>query len=431
MIKMRVFVRSFGCSANLSDGEVIAGCLSSAGYKLTNSEDTADLIIFNSCAVKGPTENRIINAIKKTPIDKLIIVAGCLPLINIERLSREVRFNAIVGPAAGENIVNIVNRVGNGENVIALEDALIAQPRLNLPHIKTNPVISVISINYGCLGSCAYCCVKHARGNLRSYKIPEILERIKFDLASGVREFWITSQDVACYGKDVQTNLVSLLDELVALEGDFRIRVGMMTPNIVTPLLDELIRVFRSEKIFKFLHLPVQSGDNNVLKKMCRFYTVVDFTKIVDAFRLVFPQITLSTDIICGFPGESIEAHQNTLKLLEEVKPDVVNISKFFARPKTAAWDMRSIFIDRDIINHRTSEIAAFTKRIGFERNQSWVNWTGDVFVDEKGKVPDSWIGRNFVYKPIVIKNSENLIGKTLQVKIIKAFSTHLIGTIE
>jgi tRNA A37 methylthiotransferase MiaB len=205
----------------------------------------------------------------------------------------------------------------------------------------------------------------------------------------------------------------------------------MMTPNLIMPLLDELIEIFESEKIFKFLHLPVQSGDDEVLKKMCRSYTIAEFKEIVNKFRSAFPQVTLSTDIICGFPGESIEAHQNSLKLLEAIKPDIVNISKFFARPKTAAWDMGSIFLDRDVINRRTLEMATLVKKIGLERNQSWINWTGTVFVDEKGKVTESWIGRNFAYKPIVIKSSKNLMGKTLTVKIIKAFSTHLIGSIE
>ncbi len=426
---MRVFVRSFGCSSNLSDGEVLAGVLSSAGYEMVNSEETADLIIYNTCAVKGPTENRIINIIKHAPTGKQVIVAGCLPLINFDRLCSEVQFNAMVGPASGERIVSIVNRVANGEVVIDLKDALMAQPRLFLPHIPVNPVVSIISINYGCLGSCAYCCVKHARGNLRSYAVRDIIDRIKHDLDNGAQEFWLTSQDTACYGKDIQSNLASLLKEIVQLEGDFKIRIGMMNPNLVTPILDEIIEVFHSEKLFKFLHLPVQSGDDEILNKMCRFYTTDEFKNIISGFKSAFPQLTLSTDIICGFPGESIKAHQNTLRLLKAVKPDIVNISKFFARPKTAAWDMRNNFLDRDVINSRTSEVASLVKRISLERNEYWINWVGDVFVDEKGKVEGSWIGRNFAYKPVVINSHENLMGQTLTVKIIKAFSTHLIGT--
>lgn len=428
---MRVFVRNYGCSANLSDGEVISGCLSAAGYIMTGSELDADIIIFNSCAVKGPTENHIINAIKKTSADKRIIVAGCLPLISFERLMRETRFDAVVGPAAGENIVNIVKQVADGENIIALENALNSKPKLDLPHIHTNPIISVIPVNYGCLGSCAYCCVRHARGALRSYKTTEIVERVKQDLAAGLKEFWVTSQDTASYGKDIGTNLVELLQALVEISGDFRIRLGMMTPNLVTPILKELLEVFKSEKIFKFIHLPVQSGDDGVLRSMRRFYTAAEFRNIVAAFRSTFPQVTLSTDVICGFPGETIEGHENTLRLLEAIKPDVVNVSKFFARPKTEAWNMRSLFVDPNEIKRRSTQTAALVKRIGLKRNQQWVGWQGDILVDEKGKVSDSWIGRNFAYKPVAIKSNEDLFGKTLQVRIIKAFATHLTGIIE
>ncbi len=427
---MRVFVRNYGCSANLSDGEVLTGCLSAAGYIIAGSEADADIIIFNSCAVKGPTENRIIDAIKQTSADKRIIVAGCLPLISFERLMRETRFDAAIGPAVGENIISIVKRVTDGENFAALENALTAKPKLDLPHIQTNSMVSVVPINYGCLGSCAYCCVKHARGNLRSYKIAEIVERVKHDLAAGAKEFWITSQDTASYGKDLGTNIAELLQVLVEISGDFRVRVGMMTPNLVTPLLKELLKVFESEKIFKFVHLPVQSGDDGVLKSMQRFYTAAEFKKIVATFRAAFPQITLSTDVICGFPGETVEAHENTLKMLEEVKADIVNVSKFFARPKTAAWDMRNLFVDRDEIKRRSTQAAALAKRIGLERNQQWTDWQGNILVDEKGKIPGTWIGRNYAYKPVTVKSIEDLFGKTLQVQIIKAFTTHLSGTI-
>jgi threonylcarbamoyladenosine tRNA methylthiotransferase CDKAL1 len=174
----------------------------------------------------------------------------------------------------------------------------------------------------------------------------------------------------------------------------------------------------------------VQSGDDQVLKRMHRFYTAQDFREVVDAFRAAFPQITLATDVICGFPGETREAFENTLKLIREVKPDVVNVSKFFARPGTAAAEMCD-FVEPAEIKRRSTEAAKLVKQVSLERNQSWVGWSGTVLVDEKGKVPGSWIGRNFAYKSVAVKNPANLIGETLQVKIVKAFPTHLEGTIE
>jgi len=193
---------------------------------------------------------------------------------------------------------------------------------------------------------------------------------------------------------------------------------------------DKLIDAFGSNKIFKFVHLPVQSGDNGTLKRMRRFYTADQFKGIVDAFRTKFPDLTLATDVIVGFPGETTEDFENTLKLLEDVKPDVVNISKFFARPKTAAAQIQDGLVEREEIKRRSTVSAQLAKRISLERNQRWVGWVGEVLVDEKGKVEGSLVGRNFAYKPVVIKSKDNLLGKTVRVKVAEASTTFLKGTI-
>ena len=427
---MRVFIKSFGCSANLADGEVLAGCLAEAGYKIVCSVSEADIVVYNTCAVKGPTENRMIEILKRVPASRKLIVVGCLPLINFERLCKKVRFDGVAGPAAGGKIVDVVKHASAGEKVVALEGAVNAKPSLNLPRLRLNPAISIVPINYGCLGSCAYCCVVFARGHLRSYGIQEIVEKVRKDLAMGVREFWVTSQDTACYGRDKDTNLAELLTAICNVEGDFQIRVGMMTPNMVVDILENLIQAFQSERIFKFIHLPVQSGDDQILKGMRRFYSVDDFKKIVNAFRARFPKITLATDVICGFPGESEEAFGKTLQLIEEVKPDIVNVSKFFARPRTVAAEMQKDFVCPPEIKRRSSGAAELTRKIALERNLRWVGWTGEIFVDEVGKISGSWVGRNFAYKPIAVKSADNLLGKTLRVKVVKAFSTHLEGEI-
>jgi MiaB-like tRNA modifying enzyme len=427
---MEVFVRSFGCSTNLADGEFLAGCLAEAGYKLANSAAAADVIIYNTCAVKGPTENRMIEVIKRVPKNKKLIVAGCLPLINFERLCKETRFNGVVGPAAGDKIINVLQRVLTGEKVVALEGALNAKPSLSLPRVRLNPVISIIPVNYGCLGSCAYCCVVFARGHLRSYSIQEIVERAKKDLADGAREFWITSQDTACYGRDSDANLAELLRALCNIEGNFKIRVGMMTPNMVMDILENLIQAFKSEKIFKFLHLPVQSGDDQVLRRMRRFYSIRDFKEIIDAFRASFPEITISTDVICGFPGEDEGSFEKTLQLIKDVKPDIVNVSKFFPRPKTSAAEMFKYSLPLPQIKLRSKFASELARTIALERNQNWIGWKGEVLVDEVGKTSGSWVGRNFAYKPIALKSQSNLLGKTLRVRVVKAFHTHLEGEI-
>ena len=427
---MRVFVKSYGCSANLADSEVLLGCILEAGYEQVNSILEADIVIVNSCAVKGPTENRIISKLKNLPKNKKIIVAGCLPVINFERLLRETRFDGLIGPAAGDTIVNVIQRVIKGETVIDLGTALVSKPDLSLPSKKSNPVISAIPVNYGCLGSCTYCCVVFARGDLRSYSIPDIVNKVKKELKTGTKEFWITSQDVGCYGKDIETNIIELLQTLCNIKGTFYLRLGMINPNMVLPIIDDLIAIFQNSKMFKFLHLPVQSGDDFILKKMNRFYSTQDFKDIITKFRAAIPEITIATDVICGFPGENLNAFSNTIQLLQDVKPDIVNVSKFFPRPKTEAKKMKDNLVDLREIKRRTTETANLARLISIERNKNWKGWIGDVLIDEKGKISCSWIGRNFAYKPVVVKSLDNLLGKTFKIKIEATFPTYLSAKI-
>mgnify|MGYP001041900107 CR=1 FL=1 len=407
----------------------MVGCLSNAGYEIVEKAEKADAVIYNTCAVKTPTENRMMNILGTVPRNKKLIVTGCLPLINFERLKTEIRFDALIGPSPGDRIVEVVRRVDLGENVVILDSE--SKPSLELPKVCVNKAISIVPISYGCLGACSYCCVRFARGRLRSYKIHEIVERVRRDLNSGVKEIWLTSQDTACYGKDIGTNLVCLLEEVCKIDGEFFVRVGMMNPNHTLGMLADLIHVFRkNDKIFKFIHLPVQSGDNEILQLMNRFYSVEDFEKIVCHFRREIPEITLATDVICGFPGEGDEAFNRTLKLIEEVKPDVVNISKFFPRPGTTAEKMKSRVPPQEV-KKRSRRMAEVCRRISFENNRKWVGWTGRVLIDEEGKGPVSWVGRNFAYKPVVVRGCGSLFGRFVDVHVVEVFPTYLGGVVE
>lgn len=427
---MRIYLKGFGCSSSLADTEVLAGCLASVGHKIVNNPDIAELVLFNTCAVKTPTENRMIHLLKKVPKEKKLIVAGCLPLINFERLHKEVRFDGVVGPAFGKKIVDVVRQISMGMRVHSLEDRTTNMPRLSLPRVYFNPRISIIPISYGCLGSCTYCCVRFARGKLRSYSIKEIVNKVERDFAQGVREFWLTSQDTACYGKDYESDLVKLLKSICQVNGNFFIRVGMMTLNNLIDIADRLIEAFREEKVFKFLHLPIQSGDDDILKQMNRSYSSNDFITIVRKFKKAFPQSTVATDVIVGFPGETEEAFKHTWELIEDTKPDIVNISKFFARPKTFAVNVKPQVLPL-VVKQRSAYLAGLVRNIAFERNSDWNGWSGRIFVDEIGKM-GSVIGRNFAYKPIVIKSNHgpSLLGRFVNVRVIETFQSHLLGSL-
>jgi len=251
-----------------------------------------------------------------------------------------------------------------------------------------------------------------------------LVERVKRDLDSGAREIWLTSQDTACYGKDIDTDLAELVRAVCEIDGDFFVRVGMMTPNRVLEILDDLVGAYRDERVFKFLHLPAQSGDDEVLELMDRFYSVKDFKTIVSYFREEFPRITIATDVICGFPGESEEAFEGTLKLVKEVQPDIVNVSRFFPRPGTPAKGMEQL--PPLTVKARSRRMAGLARRISSERNRAWLGWEGRILVDEVGSKLGSWVGRNFVYKPVVLRTDEPLLGRLVDVRIVMASPTHL-----
>lgn len=417
----RVYIKSFGCPTNIADGEVISGCLLKAGYDVVGKPREADVLIYNTCAVKSPTENRMFHILRRVPKDKRLIVTGCLPLINFERLKTEIEFDGVLGPAPGSRIIEAIRMIFQGKKVVVLKND--SKPSLSLPKTPVNQVVGIVPINYGCLGSCSYCCVLFARGRLRSYKIDEILGRVKQDLVSGAKEIWLTSQDTACYGRDIETNLVELLGQVCKLERRFFIRIGMMTPNRALEILESLVQAYKDEKVFKFLHLPVQSGDDEILRLMNRFYSTEDFKRIIQCFRKEIPEITIATDVICGFPSESEEAFKRTTELIEEVQPDVVNISKFFPRPHTPAKEMNQVAFGE--VKERSKMMAELSKKISSNRNKAWIDWEGTILIDERGKGA-SWIGRNFAYKPVVVRSDDFLLGKFLNVRVTGAFPTYL-----
>jgi MiaB/RimO family radical SAM methylthiotransferase len=263
---------------------------------------------------------------------------------------------------------------------------------------------------------------------LRSYGVGELVKRVRRDLDSGAREIWLTSQDTACYGKDLDTSLAELLRAVGEIDGDFFVRVGMMNPNQALEILDDLVEAYKDEKIFKFLHLPVQSGDGGVLERMNRHYSVEDFRGIVRCFREEFPRITIATDVICGFPGESEEAFGRTVELVKEIQPDIVNVSRFFPRPGTPAKEMEQL--SHLVVKGRSGRMACVAREISFERSGGWLGWEGRVLVDEVGKMARSWVGRNFAYKPVVLREGEGLLGKFVDVRVVRIFPTYLEGEV-
>jgi threonylcarbamoyladenosine tRNA methylthiotransferase CDKAL1 len=266
-----------------------------------------------------------------------------------------------------------------------------------------------------------------------SYPEEQIVDEARTLVSEGAKEIWLTSTDNAAYGRDVKTTLPSLIREVSALPGDFRVRVGMMNPLLTDRLVDELIECFQHEKVFKFIHLPVQSGSDRILKTMQRGYTIDDFCEMVDAFRAAIPGISLSTDMIVGFPTETESEFLESQELLKRAKPDVVNISRFGARDGTKAAVMEGQ-VDSKTSKDRSVRMTSLVKQLQRKINAKWVGWSGTVLIDEC--VKDAVVGRNFAYKPCLFKNdqlpfSEKMLGKEVKARITDFTSSTLRAEVQ
>jgi MiaB-like tRNA modifying enzyme len=407
---MEIHLVTYGCTANKADSLRMEQILTSLGHTFTDNLLSSDLVIVNTCTVTRTTERKVlkfINSLSKT--GKHIVVAGCMPAAQFDLLN-EIDCQTLT-PSSLEDIANVVDNSSTANFI-----------RKTSPIVKG--VTGICSISTGCVGNCTYCIVKQARGELVSRPLPEIVNEIASLLHQGAKEIQLTSQDTAAYGLDIGVRLPELLNAISRFDGDHMIRIGMMNPFTLLDILDDVIGTFGGPHIFKFLHLPVQSGSNSILAHMNRNYTVEDFENIVTKFRAGYPGITISTDFITGYPAETDKDCQDTLRLLHKIKPQKVNITRYSSRPATKAakeYDMpdwikkersRALTKEHHLINN-----TIFSKRVGENIR---------ILTTEPG-INNSTIGRDRNYTNIVVRERLPL-GNWYNVRITEARKMYLIG---
>lgn len=400
----KVFVKSFGCSANFAEGEMIRGQFA----ELAESEKDADRIVLNICTVKGD-KNALdeIKKIKNKFPDKKLTITGCITSSIIEPIKKISDANLI----STHHITNILPIINS--------DVLTpAKPiKLLMPRVRTNPVIGIVPISSGCLDACSFCSTRLVKGVLFSFP-PEIIEQeVRKCVEDGCKEIWITGQDTCCYGFDRKTNLAQLIKRLVEIPGKFMIRIGMGNPRHLPKYLNEFVEIMKHPKVFKFIHIPFQAGNNNVLKAMRRGHTVEQIREIVQLLRKEIPNITISTDIIVGHPTETDEQFHDTVKLVQELKIDNMNIARFVSRSGTASASMNEQ-VHGNIAKERSRILTKTYRELSLESNQKWIDWKGEVIVDQKKK--EGVEARNFAYKTVFIREDLPL-GAKVKVRIIDA----------
>jgi len=418
----KIFVEAYGCSASFADSEMISGLIVNGGHTLATDSSESDLNLIVTCSVKDTTANKMMHRIKSLKT-KPLIVAGCLPKAEQSNVEKFTENASLLGPNSLGKTLDVINSTLMGKKQIALEDSDLS--KVGLPKVRLNSAVGIVEIASGCMSECTFCQTKLAKGDLSSYRLGDIVRQVQTEIKEGCKEVWLTSTDNGCYGFDIGTDLPTLVNAVSEIPEDFMIRVGMMNPMYMSRIKQELIESYDNEKVFKFLHIPVQSGSNKVLNDMKRGHTSETFREIVKKTKDRFENFTISTDIIVGFPSETEEDFQKTLTLLDETKPDVVNLSKYSARPGTDAAELKQI--DAAEIKRRSKIIFEQINKISMESNKKWIGWKGKVLFDENTE--EGIKGRNYAYKPISVQEKVN-IGDSHIVEITDATRKRLIGKI-
>ena len=406
----------------------------SLGHELA-SEEHADVVLLNTCTVKYSTEQKILHKIKDLGEKGIeVVVAGCMPEVQLEDIIRSNPDAHILG-------VNSISRIGDVLNTIAAPDicsqstsqrslhVFSDEPEgfINVPRLRFNSNIHICQLSQGCNNACSYCIVRLVRGPLRSFHPDSIVKDIEQGVAEGCREIWLTSQDNAQYGMDIGFSLPQLLERICEIPGDFKVRVGMMNPFSVLPILEELLDAFEKDKIYKLVHLPIQSASNDVLKRMNRFQSIEEADLIINSFRDRFDDLTLFTDIIVGFPGEKDADFLKKVEWVKKQKPEKVNISRYTPRPHTKALEYRNI--DSRIVVQRSNELHDVCEEVKIGARKSMMGWKGRVFISKEAKVK-GLMARTASYKPVIIPESSAIPGSFCEVEIIDATPGYFLGRI-
>jgi len=416
---MRVYIETYGCALNRGDSAIMATVLSERGHKITENLNEAELVIINTCAVRLETEERMkqrIRELRRT--GKRLVVAGCLAGALPATVSALAPEASILGPQAVERIAEVVE---SPERQVILEGT----KAVKVPRMFEGKIF-IVPIADGCAGECSFCITKLARRKLRSYPMREIVEAVKEAVAKGAVEVELTAQDTAAYGLDLggKVRLPDLVEKVAEIEGNFMVRVGMMTPEQAMSIVDGLVEALNMEKVYKFVHLPVQSGSDKVLKLMNRKYTIDEYKRLVKELRSKVPGLSVATDIIVGHPGEDEEDFQQTLDLMRELRFERIHLAMYSTRPNTVSAGLPQV--PDSVKKERMKTAMGLYESIAYDIHSEYVGKTVEVLTTELGR-KGSVIGRLRNYIPVVVKN-ESSLGNWVKVVIEEASFYDLRG---
>lgn len=445
----KVYVESYGCQMNFSDSEIVASIMGQAGYETTASPEDADVVLINTCSIRDNAEQRVRNRLKqfnqekKANPDKVIGVLGCMAeRLKSQLLEEEKLVDLVAGPDAYRELPGLIQEVESGQkavNVLLSREETYAE--IKPVRLDSNGISAFISIMRGCDNMCSFCVVPFTRGRERS-RDPESIVAEAADLFSrGYREVTLLGQNVDSYRWNMSkkgevidaakesVNFAQLLEKVAQVHGDLRIRFSTSHPKDMTD--EVLYAMAKHENICEYIHLPVQSGNSDVLHRMNRGYTREWYFNRIDAIRRIMPDCGISTDVIAGFCGETEEQHADTLSLMQEVKYDFAYMFFYSERPKTLAERKFEDDVPLEEKKRRLNEIIQLQMEHSLESNKRSVGKTFTVLVEGSSKRSDAqFCGRNTQNVMCVFPKGNHALGDYVQVKITNCTSATLIGEI-
>ena len=435
----KLFIETYGCQMNVADSEVVASIMQMDGFEITENIGEANAVFVNTCSVRDNAEQKVIhrlqqlNAMKKKNKGMIVGVIGCMAERVKDELITDHKVDIVVGPDAYLDIPNLINSVEQGEKAINVELSKTETYKDVLPTRIGKSISGFVSIMRGCDKFCTYCIVPYTRGRERSREVESILNEIRDLEAKNYKEVTLLGQTVNSYKYTAEDGTVfdfpKLLSMIAEMVPNMRIRFTSPHPKDMT---DETIEVMaKYPNICRFIHLPVQSGSNNVLKAMNRKYTREWFLDRVQTMRRLIPDVAIGTDIFSGFSGETEEDHQQSLDLMREARFDLAFMFKYSERPGTVAARRLPDDVPEEVKIRRLNEIIALQSEIAKESNHNDIGKVYEVLVEGFSKrSKEQMSGRTSQNKMVVFPREGRHIGEFVKVKILSSTSATLIAEV-
>ncbi len=434
----KLYLETYGCQMNVADSEVVISILNKEGFGLVDSYKSADLILINTCSIRDNAEQRIFNRLnefkhlKKQNKSLLIGIIGCMAERLKEKLiEKEKLVDLVVGPDAYRSLPQLVQKAESGQkavNVLLSREETYAE--ISPVRLSKNGVSAFVSIMRGCDNMCSYCVVPYTRGRERSRNPQTIIKEVQELIDNGYKELTLLGQNVDKYNwNNGSVKFADLLEMTAKLDPNLRIRFSTSYPQDMTD--EVLYTIAKYDNICKYIHLPVQSGSNAVLKRMKRGYTREWYMDRINAIKTIVPDCSISSDFIAGFCSETEEDHKDTLSIMKLVGFDYSYMFKYSERPDTYAAKRLDDNVPDEVKSRRLKEIIELQNYLSLVSNKRDIGKTFEVLIEgESKKSSERLFGRNSQNKVIVFDKKDSKIGDYVMVKVNECSSATLLGEI-